>query len=50
MQADDLGPGLKTVVHIHHIVETIQNTKFPGFGSKVDEEGRTAEQKAKEGA
>ncbi|BDA47245.1 probable Sn1-specific diacylglycerol lipase alpha [Coccomyxa sp. Obi] len=49
MQAEDLGAGLKTVVHIHHVVETIQNTKFPGFGNQVDEEGRSAEQKAKEG-
>ena len=49
MQAEDLGVGLKTVVHIHHVVETIQNTNFPGFGSKADKEERTAEQKAKEG-
>ena len=35
---------------IYDAVESIQNMKFPGFGSNVDEEGRSAEDKAKEGA
>lgn len=49
MQAEDLRPALQTMVHIYHVVEVVQNTKFPGFSKDVDEEGRTAEQKAKEG-
>lgn len=48
-QADDLRPALQTMVHIYHVVEAVQNTKFPGFGKDMDEEGRSAEQKAKEG-
>lgn len=48
-QAEDLRPALQTMVHIYNVVEAVQNTKFPGFSKDVDEERRTAEQKAKEG-
>jgi hypothetical protein len=49
LQAEDLRPGLETIIKLHGAVEAIQNMKFPGLGSQVDVQGRTAEQKAKEG-
>ncbi len=35
---------------IYNAVERLQNMKFPGMASDVDEKGRTAEEKAEKGA
>lgn len=34
---------------IYNAVERLQNIKFPGMASDVDEKGRTAEEKAEKG-
>ena len=38
------------VLSIYNAVERLQNMKFPGMASDVDEKGRTAEEKAEKGA
>ena len=38
------------VLSIYNAVESLQNMKFPGMASDVDEKGRTAEEKAEKGA
>ena len=48
-QADNKRQGLEVVLRIYNAVERLQNMKFPGMASDVDEKGRTAEEKAEKG-
>ena len=48
-QAEDKRQGLEVVMQIYNAVERLQNMKFPGMASDVDEKGDTAEDKALKG-
>ena len=49
-QAEDKRQGLEVVMQIYNAVERLQNMKFPGMASDVDEKGDSAEDKALKGA
>ncbi|CAK0787789.1 hypothetical protein CVIRNUC_011011 [Coccomyxa viridis] len=48
-QAEDKRQGLEVVMQIYNAVERLQNMKFPGMASDVDEKGDSAEDKALKG-
>ena len=48
-QAEDKRQGLEVVMQIYNAAERLQNMRFPGMASDVDEKGDSAEDKALKG-